>query len=39
MSRRTLAKVSGCERKGEWLLSNVCVIVLPPIVLSTTAIM
>jgi hypothetical protein len=39
MSRRILDKAAGCDRKGEWLLSIVCVIVVPPIVPSTPAIM
>jgi hypothetical protein len=39
MSRRIFDKAAGCDRKGEWLLSRVCVIVVPPIVLSTAAIM
>jgi hypothetical protein len=39
MSRRIFDKAAGCDRNGEWLLSNVCVIVVPPIVPSTAAIM
>ena len=39
MSRRIFDKAAGCDRKGEWLLSNVCVIVVPPMVPSTAAIM
>jgi hypothetical protein len=39
ISKSMFASSAGFEKKGEWLLSNVCVIVIPPIELSTAAIM
>ena len=39
MSMRILDRAAGCERNGEWLLSNVWIVVLPPMALSTVAIM
>src|ERR1700730_18344094 len=37
MSMRIFDRVAGCDRNGEWLLSNVWVVVLPPMALSTVA--
>ena len=39
MSIRIFDSAAGCDRNGEWLLSNVWVVVFPPIAPSTAAIM
>src|ERR1700689_5021170 len=39
MSMRIFDRVAGCDRNGEWLLSNVWVVVLPPMAPSTVAVM
>jgi hypothetical protein len=39
MSMRIFDRAAGCDRNGEWLLSNVWIIVLPPMAPSTVAIM
>jgi hypothetical protein len=36
---RIFDKAAGCDRKGEWLLSNVWIVVLPPMAASTISIM
>ena len=38
MSMRIFARAAGCDRSGEWLPSNVWVVVLPPMAPSTVAI-
>ena len=39
MSMRIFDRAAGCARNGEWLLSNVWVVVLPPMAASTVVIM
>ena len=39
MSMRIFDRVAGCARNGEWLLTNVWMVVLPPMAPSTVAIM
>ena len=38
MASRIADKAVGCDRNGEWLLANMCAIVVPPTVPSTIAI-